>query len=100
MDLVQARHKVPPLTSVNDGDNDNTASGAAIGSTDGVGDPGAVGGGGVSGAMASDLASALYDLALNYVVRARILCSDAGEGSGLWRQEVYDALPEVAQLAR
>lgn len=45
-------------------------------------------------------AAALYDLGLNYLVRARLACSDAGEGSGLLPQEVYQELPEVADLAR
>lgn len=45
-------------------------------------------------------AAALYDLGLNYLVRARLLCSDAGDGSGLLPQEMYEELPEVADLAR
>lgn len=45
-------------------------------------------------------AAALYDLGLNYLVRARLVCSDGGEGSGLLPQEVYEELPEVAALAR
>lgn len=46
------------------------------------------------------LASALYDLGLNYLLRARLVCADAGEGSGLWEQDVYDHLPEVSDLSR
>lgn len=45
-------------------------------------------------------AAALYDLGLNYLLRARMACSDAGEGSGLCAQVVYEELPEVADLAR
>lgn len=45
-------------------------------------------------------AAAFYDLGLNYLLRARMACSDAGEGSGLFSQEVYEELPEVAELAR
>lgn len=45
-------------------------------------------------------AAALYDLGLNYLVRARLLCSDAGDGSGLLPQEMYEKLPDVADLAR
>lgn len=45
-------------------------------------------------------AAALYDLGLNYLLRGRLVCSDAGEGSGLIAQEVYEGLPEVAELTR
>lgn len=45
-------------------------------------------------------ASALYDLGLNYLLRARLLCADSGEGSGVWAQDVYQHLPEVEELAR
>lgn len=44
--------------------------------------------------------SALYDLGLNYLLRARLLCADSGEGSGLWAKDVYDQLPGVDDLAR
>ena len=44
--------------------------------------------------------SALYDLGLNYLLRARLLCADSGGGSGLWAQGVYDQLPGVDELAR
>lgn len=45
------------------------------------------------------LAAALYDLGLNYLLRSRLVCADAGEGSGLWEQDVYLSLPEVVELA-
>ena len=45
-------------------------------------------------------ASALYDLGLNYLLRARLLCADSGEGSGLWAMDVYERLPGVEDLAR
>ncbi|CAM9753532.1 unnamed protein product, partial [Laminaria digitata] len=45
-------------------------------------------------------ASALYDLGLNYLLRARLLCADSGEGSGLWAQDVHEQLPGVEDLAR
>lgn len=45
-------------------------------------------------------AAAHYDLGLNYLLRARLVCSDAGEGSGLLAQSVYDDLPAVADLAK
>lgn len=51
-------------------------------------------------ALLATKAAALCDLGLNYLVRARLVCSDAGEGSGLLPQEVYEDLPEVADLAR
>lgn len=46
------------------------------------------------------LSAALYDLGLNYLLRSRLVCADAGEGSGLWEQHVYLSLPEVLQLTR
>eukprot|EP00903_Cladosiphon_okamuranus_P012909 g12052.t2 len=62
----------------------------------------AVGEGGESesAALLATKAAAFYDLGLNYLVRARLLRSEAGEGSGLLPQEVYEEIPEVADLAR
>lgn len=54
---------------------------------------------GTEGAVAVKAAT-LYDLGLNFLLRARLACSDAGEGTGLFAQEVYEGLPEVAELAR
>ncbi|CAM9884354.1 unnamed protein product, partial [Ectocarpus fasciculatus] len=51
-------------------------------------------------ALVATKAAALYDLGLNYLLRGRLVCSDAGEGSGLLAQEVYEDLPEVAELTR
>lgn len=45
-------------------------------------------------------AAAQYDLGLNYLLRARLVCSDAGDGSGLFAQSVYDDIPAVADLAK
>ena len=46
------------------------------------------------------LSPALYDLGLNHLLRARLVCAEAGEGSGLWPQEDYENIPEAAELAR
>ena len=43
-------------------------------------------------------ALALYDLGVNYLVRASLECQDAGEGIGLIGHEVFHVLPEVARL--
>ncbi|CAM9704269.1 unnamed protein product [Scytosiphon promiscuus] len=45
-------------------------------------------------------AAAHYDLGLNYLLRARLVCADAGEGSGLFGQSAYDDLPAVADLSK
>ncbi|CAB1097731.1 unnamed protein product [Ectocarpus sp. CCAP 1310/34] len=52
------------------------------------------------GALVPTKAAAYYDLGLNYLLRGRLICSDAGEGSGLIAQELYEGLPEVAELTR
>ncbi|CAM9761809.1 unnamed protein product [Ectocarpus sp. 12 AP-2014] len=51
-------------------------------------------------ALVPTKAAALYDLGLNYLLRGRLVCSHAGEGSGLEAQESYEGLPEVAELTR
>lgn len=48
----------------------------------------------------NDLSPALYDLGLNHLLRARLVCAEAGEGSGLWTSDVYENIPEAAELAR
>lgn len=48
----------------------------------------------------SDLSPALYDLGLNHLLRARLVCAEAGEGSGLWASDVYENIPEAAELTR
>lgn len=59
-----------------------------------------VGGSDDAGRFSESLAAAIYDLGLNYLVRARLLCADAGEGSGLWEESAYQQVPQVSKLAR
>lgn len=56
--------------------------------------------GSVSADAMAELAPALYDLGLNYLVRVRLVCADSGEGSGLWSGDVYRDLPEAVELSR
>lgn len=56
--------------------------------------------GGVTADTKAELAPALYDLGLNYLVRVRLVCADLGEGSGLWSEDFYRDLPEAVELSR
>lgn len=56
--------------------------------------------GGKTALAKAELAPALYDLGLNYLVRARLMCADSGEGSGLWNDDFYRDLPEVVEVSR